>query len=135
MSIPPAYQAAENRYDDAMPYRRTGDSGLRLPAISLGLWQNFGTEVPLEQCRAILRRAFDRGVTHFDLANNYGPPYGRAEENFGRYLAEGGLGGTGRRPVVVGQVEVGDAEVECAAKDGPLPIQRRVVAEVMPQPE
>ncbi|MFI7680197.1 L-glyceraldehyde 3-phosphate reductase [Actinophytocola sp. NPDC049390] len=88
MSIPPAYQAAENRYDDAMSYRRTGDSGLRLPAISLGLWQNFGTEVPLEQCRAILRRAFDRGVTHFDLANNYGPPYGSAEANFGTLMAQ-----------------------------------------------
>src|SRR5690349_12297991 len=88
MSIPPAYQAAEDRYDDAMSYRRTGDSGLRLPAISLGLWQNFGTEVPLEQCRAILRRAFDRGVTHFDLANNYGPPYGSAEANFGTLMAQ-----------------------------------------------
>jgi L-glyceraldehyde 3-phosphate reductase len=71
-----------------MSYRRSGDSGLVLPAISLGLWQNFGTEVPLEQCRAILRRAFDRGVTHFDLANNYGPPYGSAEENFGTLLAQ-----------------------------------------------
>jgi L-glyceraldehyde 3-phosphate reductase len=83
----PAYAAATERYD-SMSYRRTGDSGLVLPAISLGLWQNFGTEVPLEQCRAILRRAFDRGVTHFDLANNYGPPYGSAEENFGAVLAQ-----------------------------------------------
>jgi len=83
----PAYGATPDRYD-AMSYRRTGDSGLDLPAISLGLWQNFGTEVPLEQCRAILRRAFDRGVTHFDLANNYGPPYGSAEENFGTLLAQ-----------------------------------------------
>jgi L-glyceraldehyde 3-phosphate reductase len=83
----PAYAAATDRYD-SMSYRRTGDSGLVLPAISLGLWQNFGTEVPLEQCRAILRRAFDRGVTHFDLANNYGPPYGSAEENFGTLLAQ-----------------------------------------------
>ncbi len=88
MSTPPAYRAAEDRYDDTMSYRRTGDSGLRLPAISLGLWQNFGTEVPLEQCRAILRRAFDRGVTHFDLANNYGPPYGSAEANFGQLMAQ-----------------------------------------------
>jgi L-glyceraldehyde 3-phosphate reductase len=88
MSTPPAYRAAEDRYDTTMSYRRTGDSGLRLPAISLGLWQNFGTEVPLEQCRAILRRAFDRGVTHFDLANNYGPPYGSAEANFGAVLAQ-----------------------------------------------
>ena len=88
MSIPPAYQAADNRYDEQMSYRRTGDSGLRLPAISLGLWQNFGTEVPLEQCRAILRHAFDRGVTHFDLANNYGPPYGSAEANFGAVMAQ-----------------------------------------------
>jgi L-glyceraldehyde 3-phosphate reductase len=81
-----AYDAAPERYD-RMTYRRTGDSGLVLPAISFGLWQNFGTEVPLEQCRAILRRAFDRGVTHFDLANNYGPPYGSAESNFGALLA------------------------------------------------
>jgi L-glyceraldehyde 3-phosphate reductase len=71
-----------------MHYRRTGRSGLRLPALSLGLWQNFGTDRPEEVQRAILRRAFDRGVTHFDLANNYGPPYGRAEENVGRYLAD-----------------------------------------------
>lgn len=88
MSIPPAYQAASGRYDTTMSYRKTGDSGLRLPAVSLGLWQNFGTEVPLEQCRAILRHAFDRGVTHFDLANNYGPPYGSAEANFGTLLAQ-----------------------------------------------
>jgi len=83
----PAYAAAADRYD-SMSYRRSGDSGLDLPAISLGLWQNFGTEVPLEQCRAILRRAFDRGVTHFDLANNYGPPYGSAETNFGRHMRD-----------------------------------------------
>jgi L-glyceraldehyde 3-phosphate reductase len=85
------YDAAENRYEtDAtgMEYRFTGRSGLKLPALSLGLWQNFGTDRPEETQRAILRRAFDRGVTHFDLANNYGPPYGRAEENFGRYLAD-----------------------------------------------
>jgi L-glyceraldehyde 3-phosphate reductase len=83
-----AYLAAEDRYDTPMSFRKTGDSGLRLPAVSLGLWQNFGTEVPLEQCRAILRRAFDRGVTHFDLANNYGPPYGTAETNFGALYAQ-----------------------------------------------
>ncbi|GAA1448061.1 L-glyceraldehyde 3-phosphate reductase [Mycobacterium cookii] len=82
-----AYVAAEDRYDGTgMHYRSTGRSGLRLPALSLGLWQNFGTDRPEETQRAILRRAFDRGVTHFDLANNYGPPYGRAEENVGRYL-------------------------------------------------
>ncbi len=68
------------------PYRRTGRSGLLLPAISLGLWQNFGGDRPLETQRSILRRAFDLGITHFDLANNYGPPYGSAEENFGRIL-------------------------------------------------
>lgn len=81
------YVASPDRYDGRMPYRRTGRSGLRLPAISLGLWQNFGGEDVFETGRAILRRAFDRGVTHFDLANNYGPPYGSAEENFGRVLA------------------------------------------------
>lgn len=81
------YDAAEDRYD-SMDYRFTGRSGLKLPALSLGLWQNFGTDRPEETQRAILRRAFDRGVTHFDLANNYGPPYGRAEENFGRYLKD-----------------------------------------------
>src|SRR5436190_11023698 len=69
-----------------MPYRRTGRSGLLLPAISLGLWQNFGHDCPLETQRSIIRRAFDLGITHFDLANNYGPPYGSAEENFGRIL-------------------------------------------------
>jgi L-glyceraldehyde 3-phosphate reductase len=81
------YAAAQDRYDQT-DYRATGRSGLKLPPLSLGLWQNFGTDRPEETQRAILRRAFDRGVTHFDLANNYGPPYGRAEENFGRYLAE-----------------------------------------------
>jgi L-glyceraldehyde 3-phosphate reductase len=83
-----SYDAALNRYDDQMPYRRTGRSGLKLPAVSLGLWQNFGDEAPLDAQRAILRRAFDLGVTHFDLANNYGPPYGSAEVNFGRLLRE-----------------------------------------------
>jgi L-glyceraldehyde 3-phosphate reductase len=81
------HTAAEDRYD-AMEYRFAGRSGLKLPVLSLGLWQNFGEDRPEETQRAILRRAFDRGVTHFDLANNYGPPYGRAEENFGRYLRE-----------------------------------------------
>src|SRR5688500_7756920 len=82
------YEAAGGRYDGVMEYRFTGRSGLQLPVLSLGLWQNFGDDRPEETQRAILRRAFDRGVTHFDLANNYGPPYGRAEENFGRYLAD-----------------------------------------------
>jgi L-glyceraldehyde 3-phosphate reductase len=80
------YAAQPDRYD-SMVYRRSGRSGLRLPAISLGLWQNFGHDRPLSTQRAILRRAFDLGVTHVDLANNYGPPYGSAEENFGRLLA------------------------------------------------
>ncbi len=79
------YDAESARYD-AMEYRRTGRSGLKLPAISLGLWHNFGGDRPLETQRAILRRAFDLGITHFDLANNYGPPYGSAEENFGALL-------------------------------------------------
>ena len=82
-----AYEPAPDRYD-SMQYRFCGRSGLQLPALSLGLWQNFGTDRPEETQRAILRRAFDRGITHFDLANNYGPPYGRAEENFGRYLKD-----------------------------------------------
>ncbi|MGY1733286.1 L-glyceraldehyde 3-phosphate reductase [Geodermatophilus sp. SYSU D01045] len=81
------YAAAEGRYD-SMTYRRTGRSGLDLPAISLGLWHNFGDDVPLDRQRAILRRAFDLGITHFDLANNYGPPYGSAETNFGRHLRD-----------------------------------------------
>jgi L-glyceraldehyde 3-phosphate reductase len=79
------YEAAPDRYD-SMEYRFTGRSGLQLPAISLGLWQNFGDDQPLEVQQAILRRAFDRGITHFDLANNYGPPYGQAEINFGHFL-------------------------------------------------
>jgi len=86
-----SYTAADDRYDTAatgMHYRHTGRSGLQLPALSLGLWQNFGDDRSEDNQRAILRRAFDRGVTHFDLANNYGPPYGRAEENFGRYLKD-----------------------------------------------
>jgi len=84
---PTRYLAADDRYE-AMPYRRCGRSGLQLPAISLGLWQNFGDDRPLRDSRAILRRAFDLGITHFDLANNYGPPYGSAELNFGRIFAE-----------------------------------------------
>jgi L-glyceraldehyde 3-phosphate reductase len=76
----------DNRYAN-MQYRRCGRSGLKLPAISLGLWQNFGGDTPFERQRAIIRRAFDLGITHIDLANNYGPPYGSAEENFGRILA------------------------------------------------
>ena len=87
MPPPHPYSADPDRYDGRMPYRRTGRSGLDLPAISLGLWQNFGGADVFETGRAILRRAFDLGVTHFDLANNYGPPYGSAEENFGRVLA------------------------------------------------
>jgi L-glyceraldehyde 3-phosphate reductase len=82
-----AYRAADDRYD-SMTYRRTGRSGLDLPAISLGLWHNFGDDMPFDRQRDILRRAFDLGVTHFDLANNYGPPYGSAETNFGRHLAD-----------------------------------------------
>ena len=81
------YVPLEGRYD-SMRYRRTGRSGLLLPPISLGLWQNFGDSHPIEQSRAIVRRAFDVGITHFDLANNYGRPYGSAEVNFGRLLRE-----------------------------------------------
>jgi len=83
----PRYLADAARYE-RMPYRRVGSSGLQLPAISLGLWQNFGDDLPLDERRLILRRAFDLGITHFDLANNYGPPYGAAETNFGRLLDE-----------------------------------------------
>jgi L-glyceraldehyde 3-phosphate reductase len=82
-----SYAASEDRYE-RMLYRRCGRSGLKLPAVSLGLWQNFGSERPLETSRAVVRRAFDLGVTHFDLANNYGPPYGSAEENFGALLRQ-----------------------------------------------
>jgi L-glyceraldehyde 3-phosphate reductase len=81
------YVAADERYD-RMLYRRAGRSGLEFPAISLGLWWNFGHDRPLETSRAIVRRAFDLGITHFDLANNYGPPYGSAEENFGQLLKQ-----------------------------------------------
>ncbi|MFF7210179.1 L-glyceraldehyde 3-phosphate reductase [Streptomyces sp. NPDC008238] len=87
MDIRSLYRAADGRYD-AMAYRGTGRSGLKLPEISLGLWHNFGDDRTLDSQRAILRRAFDLGVTHFDLANNYGPPYGSAESNFGTILAQ-----------------------------------------------
>jgi L-glyceraldehyde 3-phosphate reductase len=81
-----SYVPAPDRYE-RMQYRRSGRSGLQLPELSLGLWNNFGDDFPFESSRAIVRRAFDLGITHFDLANNYGPPYGSAEENFGRMLA------------------------------------------------
>ena len=84
---PDVYAAAPDHHD-AMPHRRAGASGLKLPEVSLGLWHNFGDDRPFDGMRAIVRRAFDRGVTHFDLANNYGPPPGSAEENFGRLLAK-----------------------------------------------
>jgi L-glyceraldehyde 3-phosphate reductase len=87
------YAPDPGRYDGRMPYRRCGRSGLMLPAVSLGFWHNFGDDKPIERQRAIMRRAFDLGITHFDLANNYGPPYGTAEINAGRILREdfGGL--------------------------------------------
>ncbi len=88
MPILDPYRADPDRYDGRMPYRRAGRSGLTLPAVSLGLWHNFGDDVPFATQRDILRRAFDLGITHFDLANNYGPPYGAAEENFSRHLAK-----------------------------------------------
>jgi L-glyceraldehyde 3-phosphate reductase len=91
MATPPPYAPDPARYagfESGATFRRCGRSGLDLPAISLGLWQNFGDDRPLETQRAILRRAFDRGVTHFDLANNYGPPYGSAEANFGTLFAQ-----------------------------------------------
>jgi L-glyceraldehyde 3-phosphate reductase len=87
MDVLDQYAAAEGRYDD-MHYRTVGRSGLKLPAVSLGFWHNFGDDTPLQRHRDIMRRAFDVGITHFDLANNYGPPYGAAEINAGRILAE-----------------------------------------------
>ncbi|MYS19855.1 L-glyceraldehyde 3-phosphate reductase [Streptomyces sp. DvalAA-14] len=87
MDIRNLYRASDERYD-SMEYRRTGRSGLKLPAVSLGLWHNFGDDRTLDSQRAILRRAFDLGITHFDLANNYGPPYGAAEANFGTLFAQ-----------------------------------------------
>nr|WP_300147661.1 L-glyceraldehyde 3-phosphate reductase [Propionicimonas sp.] len=88
MSILDAYVPDSNRYDGRMPYRTVGRTGLKLPAVSLGMWHNFGDDVPFATQRATLRRAFELGVTHFDLANNYGPPYGSAETNFGRHFRE-----------------------------------------------
>src|SRR6266571_7875058 len=85
LMTPSTYAPAPDRYE-RIPYRRCGRSGLKLPEVSLGLWQNFGDDRPLDTQRAILRRAFDLGITHFDLANNYGPPYGSAETNFARIL-------------------------------------------------
>jgi L-glyceraldehyde 3-phosphate reductase len=87
MPLADTYLPAADRYD-RMPYRRVGRSGLQLPSISLGLWHNFGDTDAFDRQRAVLRRAFDLGVTHFDLANNYGPPYGSAETNFGRHLRD-----------------------------------------------
>src|SRR5882762_11813187 len=81
------YLAAPDRYE-TMTYRSCGKSGLKLPLLSLGLWHNFGDTTPLDQQRALLRTAFDVGITHFDLANNYGPPFGSAEENFGRLMQQ-----------------------------------------------
>lgn len=86
VDIQPAYLASDDRYA-SMTYRRCGRSGLQLPPLALGLWHNFGATKPYETQRAVLRRAFDLGITHLDLANNYGPPYGSAEENFGRVMA------------------------------------------------
>jgi L-glyceraldehyde 3-phosphate reductase len=88
MFNPDAYVPDVQRYDGRMPYRRCGLRGLRLPAVSLGFWHNFGDDKPVETQRAIMRRAFDLGITHFDFANNYGPPYGSAEVNAGRILRE-----------------------------------------------
>ena len=87
MAYPDVYHADDNRYE-TMPYNRSGGTGLKLPAITLGLWHNFGDDRPFETQREILRTAFDHGVTHFDLANNYGPPQGSAEANFGRIMAK-----------------------------------------------
>jgi L-glyceraldehyde 3-phosphate reductase len=88
MPVLDTYVPDPGRYDGRMPYRAVGRTGLKLPAISLGLWHNFGDDVPFANQRATLRRAFELGVTHFDLANNYGPPYGSAETNFGRHFRE-----------------------------------------------
>lgn len=88
MPILDQYVPDPDRYDGRMPQRRVGDSGLTLPAVSLGFWHNFGDTTPIATQRAIMRAAFDAGVTHFDLANNYGPPFGSAEINVGRILRE-----------------------------------------------
>src|SRR4051794_12953464 len=87
MDTPTTFVADDARYQK-MRYRRSGRSGVELPMVSLGFWQNFGDDRPLETQRAVMRRAFDLGITHFDLANNYGPPYGAAEVNAGRVLAQ-----------------------------------------------
>ena len=98
------YTAAKDRYEK-IPYRRCGRSGLLLPALSLGLWHNFGSITPFEVQQSILRTAFDNGITHFDLANNYGPPYGEAERNFLKSSADNGRKvwpqGVGKAPAIV----------------------------------
>jgi L-glyceraldehyde 3-phosphate reductase len=86
--MPETYAPDPDRYDGRMPYRRCGRSGLKLPAVTIGCWHNFGDDTPLQTQREMLQTAFDLGITHFDLANNYGPPYGSAEINVGRILAE-----------------------------------------------
>ena len=86
MANPDRYEPDPQRYDGRMPYRRCGLSGLKLPAVTLGSWHNFGDDKPLDSQRAIMRRAFDLGITHFDLANNYGPPAGSAESFFGKVI-------------------------------------------------
>lgn len=87
MKLPTAYEAASTRYDHAeQMYQRCGNSGVLLPRISLGLWKGFGGNRPFSECQDLLHTAFDHGIVHFDLANNYGPPYGSAEENFGRVM-------------------------------------------------
>src|SRR5689334_16840740 len=86
--VSPEYRADPQRYDGRMPYIRSGRSGLKLPAISIGLWHNFSGVDPIENSRAMLRRSYDLGITHFDLGNNYGPRYGSAEERFGQIRQE-----------------------------------------------
>ena len=86
--IEPIYQPAASRYEDGMTYRRAGRSGVLLPAFSLGMWHNFGSEQTFSKVRQMAHYAFDRGIVHFDLANNYGPAYGTAEENFGRLMEQ-----------------------------------------------
>ena len=98
MPIPSQYVPDPDRYDGRMPFRRCGRSGLLLPEVSLGFWHNFGDDKPLEVQREIMRTAFDLGITHFDLANNYGPPYGTAEVNAGRILREDFAGRCAERP-------------------------------------
>jgi aryl-alcohol dehydrogenase-like predicted oxidoreductase len=114
-----------------MSYRFTGRSGLQLPALSLRLWQHFGTDRPEETQRAILRRAFDRGVTHIDPANNYGPPYGRAEENVGRYLRDDFLPYRDERvtSAVIGASSVEQLDTNLDALSGP-PLADDELAEI-----